>query len=57
MPLKKAGTIVYLNKLTPTQHKLETCPQIQLSSANSWDPTKVHFSVDSHLLEEEVEGI
>ena len=39
------------------QHELKTCPNIQFNSAKSWDPTKVHFSVDSHLLEEEVERI
>ena len=57
MPLQRKGTIVFCNTRTPTQHELETCPHIQLSSSKSWDPTKVHFSVGSHSLEEEVERI
>ena len=57
MALKREGTIISFNTRTPTQHELETCPHIQLSSSKSWDPTKVHFSVGSHSLEEEVERI
>ena len=57
MPLQRKGTIVFCNTRPSTQHELETCPHIQLSSSKSWDPTKVHFSAGSHSLEEEVERI
>ena len=55
--LSRQGTVIYFNSRTPTDDELANCPHIVLTSQIPWDPTKVHFSSNSHSLEEEVERI
>ena len=42
---------------TPTQKELNTCPHINLSSRHPWNPSKVDFVKNQHLLQEEIQII
>ena len=57
LELSQQGTVVYFESRTPTEVELSTCPHVVLTSQIPWDPTKVYFPSNAHLLEEEVERI
>ncbi len=44
IPLKLHGIISYFNARTPTLFELENCQQIELTSANEWNPHSSHFA-------------
>ena len=44
IPLHLAGTIIFLDSHTPTQHELDTCPHLHLTSAVEWDPQTMHLA-------------
>ena len=52
MNLTMAGTIVYAETHTPSDHELTTCKHIELTSSHSWDPNNVHFPHPKISLEE-----
>ena len=52
MNLSMAGTIVFAETHTPTDHELETCPHIELTSPQPWDPFNVRFPHPTITLEE-----
>jgi hypothetical protein len=54
LPLKSQGTILGVTTRTPTDHELQTCPHISLSSEHEWDPQNVRFPEASRTVEEEV---
>ena len=41
IPLHTAGTKIYWNTRSPTDHELHTCPQIVLTSDTPWEPETV----------------
>jgi hypothetical protein len=41
IPLFTSGTNIFLNTHTPTQHELETCPHLHLTSEAEWNPQTV----------------
>ena len=43
IPLTSKGTILGVNSRTPTDHELQTCQHVQLSSDHEWDPQNVRF--------------
>jgi hypothetical protein len=51
------GTIIFFNSRTPTNHELETCPHITLSSAAEWNPRDVQFPSSVQHREEGRYGI
>ena len=55
IPLHISGTNIYLDSHTPTQHELDTCPHIHLTSDVEWDPQNVHLastqSVEAEVLD------
>jgi hypothetical protein len=44
IPLSISGTNIFLNTHTPTQHELDNCPHIHLTSENEWNPHTVQLS-------------
>ena len=44
IPLDITGTIIFLDTHTPTQHELDTCPHLHLTSVVEWDPQTVHLA-------------
>ena len=44
IPLKISGTNIFLDTHTPTQHELDTCPHIHLTSETEWNPHTVRLS-------------
>ena len=54
MELAMAGTFVYADTFTPSDHELHECPHIILSSPQTWDPHKVSFPKAKRTLEEEM---
>jgi hypothetical protein len=57
LPMLADGTIIFFNSRTPTNHELETCPHITLSSAAEWNPRDVQFPSSVHHGEEGRYGI
>ena len=57
MPLHRRGKIVYFDTHTPNQKELDACPHINLSSQHPWNPLKVDFVKNQHLMQEEIERI
>ena len=55
IPLDISGTNIYLDSRTPTQHELDTCPHIHLTSDAEWNPQTVHLastqSVEAEVLD------
>jgi hypothetical protein len=43
LPLASKGTTLGVPTRTPTDHELQTCPHVVLSSEHDWDPQNVHF--------------
>jgi hypothetical protein len=54
IPLTSKGTILGVNSRTPTDHELQTCQHVQLSSDHEWDPQNVRFPEATRTVEEEV---
>ena len=54
MELAIAGTVVYADTFTPSEHELHECPHIILSSPRVWKPHKVSFPKARRTLEEEM---
>ena len=52
MDLAMAGTIVCADTFTPSEHELQSCPHIQLTSSTPWDPYKVSFHQSSLTLDD-----
>ena len=52
IPLKADGTTIYMNTRTPSDHELQTCPHVVLTSKAPWDPRAVSFPKPTHLVEE-----
>jgi hypothetical protein len=42
-PMVSDGTIIYFDSRTPTNHELEACPHIVLTSPAEWNPRDVQF--------------
>jgi hypothetical protein len=57
MELSMEGTIVYANTHSPSEYELNTCPHINLSSPQPWNPMKVKFPRSNITLEEVVGGM
>ena len=55
IPLLLAGTTIYFDSSTPTQHELDTCPHIHLTSDTEWNPHNVRLSA-AHSVEAEIIG-
>jgi hypothetical protein len=56
MELFMDGMIVFAETFSPSEHELDTCPHIHLSSPHPWNPTKVKFPKCNITLEEEIGG-
>ena len=52
MNLTMAGTIIFAETHTPSDHELSTCQHIELTSSHSWDPNNVRFPHPKISLEE-----
>ena len=57
MELSMYGTIVFAETHSPTEHELNTCPKIHLTSQHPWDPMKVKFPSCNTTLEEQCGGM
>ena len=57
MPMQIRGTIVGTSTHTPTEQELQDCPRIELTSGNTWDPSKDMFTPAHRSLEDEIENI
>ena len=44
IPLDITGTIIFLDSHTPTQHELDTCPHLHLTSTVEWDPKTMRLA-------------
>jgi len=44
VPLQTSGTNIFLDTHTPTQHELDTCPHIHLTSESEWNPQTVRLA-------------
>ena len=44
IPLQTRGTKILFDTRSPTAHELETCPHIELTGAEPWNPTTVQLS-------------
>jgi hypothetical protein len=55
IPLLLTGTTIYFDSTTPTQHELDTCPHIHLTSDTEWNPHNVRLSA-AHSVEAEMVG-
>ena len=53
IPLNITRTIIFLDTHTPTQHELDTCPHLHLTSMAEWDPQTMHL-VSTQSVEVEV---
>ncbi|KAI2495086.1 Reverse transcriptase (RNA-dependent DNA polymerase) [Fragilaria crotonensis] len=42
-PMQADGTTIYFDSRTPTNHELDNCPHIVLSSSSEWNPHDVQF--------------
>ena len=43
MELQSQGTTIFAHTFSPSQHELETCPMIQLTSQHPWNPHQINF--------------
>ena len=57
MPLEMRGTTIFAVTQTPTEHELNTCPRIILSSPHQWNPSTVQFPQSSKSLEQEIQDL
>jgi hypothetical protein len=57
LPMTADGTVIFFNSRTPTNHELETCTHITLSSAAEWNPRDIQFPSIVHHGEEGKYGI
>lgn len=49
-PMQADGTTIFFDSRTPTNHELDTCPHIVLTSPNEWNPSDAQFpSLARHL--------
>ena len=44
LPLSISGTTIFLDTRTPTQHELDNCPHLHLTSEAEWNPQTVHLA-------------
>jgi hypothetical protein len=44
LPLEISGTNIFLNTRTPTQHELDNCPHLHLTSETEWNPHTVRLA-------------
>ena len=51
LPLYTMGTTLYFDSHTPTDHELQTCQHIHLTSSTLWDPHHIQFPPPSHRVE------
>jgi hypothetical protein len=51
-PMQADGTTIFFDSRTPTNHELDTCQHIVLSSPKEWNPRDVQFPLPVHPLEE-----
>jgi hypothetical protein len=56
-PMQADGTTIFFDSRTPTNHELEHCPHITLSSPQEWNPRDVQFPASVRHLEEEYSNI
>ena len=58
-PMQADGTTIFFDSRMPTNHELDNCPHIVLSSSNEWIPRDVQFPSPAHQSEEghKVHGI
>jgi len=54
IPLSITGTNIFLNTHTPSQHELDTCPHIHLTSKAEWNPHTVRLASTQSV---EAEGL
>jgi hypothetical protein len=54
LPLASKCTILGVTTRTPTDHEIQTCPHVTLSSEREWDPQNVQFPKASRTVEEEI---
>ncbi len=47
-PMASDGTIVFFDSRTPTNHELETCPHVVLSSPAEWNPRDKQFPLNGY---------
>ena len=52
IPLAISGTNIFMETRTPTQHELDTCPHLQLTSETAWNPHTVRLA-STHSVEAE----
>ena len=43
LPMVADGTVIFFNSRTPTNHELDSCPHITMSSAVEWNPREIQF--------------
>ena len=51
LPLHTQGTTIYFDSRTPTDHELQTCRHVHLTSKAEWNPHHVSFPDPSHQIE------
>ncbi|KAI2499334.1 Reverse transcriptase (RNA-dependent DNA polymerase) [Fragilaria crotonensis] len=51
-PMQADGTTIFFDSRTPTNHELDTCQHIVLTSSNEWNPRDVQFPTAARHLEE-----
>ena len=58
-PMQADGTTIYFDSRTPTNHELDNCPHIVLSSSSEWNPRDVQFPTPTthHVEEGNISGM
>merc|ERR1711884_31544 len=56
MELESQGTTIFAHTFSPSQHELETCPIIQLTSQHPWNPHHVKFPKPTKSFYNEMES-
>ena len=57
IPLSLSGTNIFLDTRTPTQHELETCPHIHLTSEAEWNPQTVRLASTQSVEAEVIDNL
>ncbi len=46
-PMQADGTTIFFDSRTPTNHELDNCPHVVLTSSSEWNPREVQFPTPS----------
>ena len=50
MELESQGTTIFAHTFSPSQHELENCPMIQLTSDHHWNPHEINFPKEFYIV-------